>query len=553
MSDVEDLAGRLFRLTLERDPIEGSQLGFDWCEGLLPDLSSGAERRWTEQVRQMQRELDGIVPRPDDPFTVPLIRADLVALEGDLAAGWSDFTVDATFVGPSVQLLSVLPKAQLDTPERVENYLQRLAQVPVYLGQAVERLRSGTAQGRTATRCGIEATVRQIDAYLSTGRGSDPFVVEPTIAEALATGARARIADQVEAFARPALRDYQEALSTQFRPTARPDDLVGLGRLPGGPELYAAALRRHSSTDLTPDQVHAIGLAAIEALGQEVSRIGAEQLGTSSPRDVFTTVRERRDLRFDDPEEMVRHCRAAMDRAEERLSEVTSLLPDRPCRLEVMNEAESQTGTLGYYQPPGADDGPSGAFWLNTGDAPSRPRYEYEALTFHESVPGHHVEVSGAQQLTELPEFRRFGNIGAYSEGWALYTERLCDEMGLYGSELDRLGMLSFALWRACRLVVDTGIHHLGWGRAQAVTFLHENTGLSRGNVINEVDRYIAWPGQATGYYLGYEWIRRARAEAADRDGAAFDLRAFHDQFLGHGPMPLAVLAQVFDPGRPGG
>jgi uncharacterized protein (DUF885 family) len=213
-------------------------------------------------------------------------------------------------------------------------------------------------------------------------------------------------------------------------------------------------------------------------------------------------------------------------------------------RIEPYEEKDS---TIAYYRQPATDGSRPGTYYVNTYAPETRPRYEAEALAFHESVPGHHVQIAIAQELPGLPEFRRHLGVTAFVEGWALYTERLADEMGLYSSDVDRLGMLSFDAWRASRLVVDTGLHAKGWSRAQAIAFLRDNTALADNNVDNEVDRYIGWPGQALAYKLGQLEIQRLRADAQRRLGARFDVAAFHDALLANGAVSLKVLAGELD------
>jgi uncharacterized protein (DUF885 family) len=214
-----------------------------------------------------------------------------------------------------------------------------------------------------------------------------------------------------------------------------------------------------------------------------------------------------------------------------------------------MDPVEAADSVLGYYRPPAADGSRPGTHVVNTYRPQSRPRYEYEALAFHESVPGHHLQISVAQSRTDLPAFRRFTYVAAHGEGWALYTERLCDEMGLYSGELDRLGMVSFDAWRACRLVVDTGMHHYGWSRQQAIDFLRDNTALSESNIANEVDRYIAAPGQALAYMVGRLRLDALRDQSREALGSRFDLKEFHHRVLGHGPVPLDTLTEIVTEG----
>src|SRR6266700_2968955 len=250
-------------------------------------------------------------------------------------------------------------------------------------------------------------------------------------------------------------------------------------------------------------------------------------------------------LRFGTAEEILAAAGDALARAELALPEAFLAYDLVPCRVEEIDPVEAKDSVLGYYLPPSADGVRPGTFEVNTYAPATRTRFEYDALSFHESVPGHHLQFALAQRLRGIPEFRRFAYVTSYCEGWALYCERLADELGLYGGDLERLGMVSFDAWRACRLVVDTGMHALGWSRDRAVGFMRDNTALSESNIANEVDRYIAWPGQATAYMSGRLRIRSLRDQARDRLGAAFDLRAFHDAVLSSGPVPLDTLDEI--------
>jgi uncharacterized protein (DUF885 family) len=270
-------------------------------------------------------------------------------------------------------------------------------------------------------------------------------------------------------------------------------------------------------------------------------------LGTADMGQVLHRLRDDPALRFGSPEEILQSGRDALARAVAALPEIVGRIPRSPCVVDEMSPYEAKDAVLGYYQPPAADGSRPGVHWLNTSAPGTRTRYEYEALAFHESVPGHHLQFALAQELEELPRFRRFGYVTAFSEGWALYTERLADEIGLYSGDLERFGMLSFDSWRACRLVVDTGLHQFGWSRDQAIDYLLANSALTRTNIENEVDRYVADPGQALAYMVGRLELVRLRGLAQDRLGGRFDLRAFHDLVLGTGGVPLTVLAQVVD------
>jgi uncharacterized protein (DUF885 family) len=358
---------------------------------------------------------------------------------------------------------------------------------------------------------------------------------------------RQRAAEIVATVVRPALRRHRQALAEELLPVARDDDHVGVCHLAGGERGYAAAVRAHTTTDLTPEWIHQTGLELLEGLREELGELGGRVLGSEKVPEVLERLRTDLSLRFRTADEILAAARDALRRAEEAVPDAFRAYRIVPCVVEAMDPVEARDAVLGYYLPAAADGTRPGIYNVNTDAPPARPRFEYEALTFHESVPGHHLQLALAQQLSGIPEFRRNAYVTAYCEGWALYTERLCDELGLYSGDLDRFGMLSFDAWRACRLVVDTGMHHLGWSRDRAVAFMRDNTALSQSNIDNEIDRYIAWPGQATAYMVGRLRIRALRERARERLGRGFDLRAFHDTVLSSGPVPLDTLDELVD------
>jgi uncharacterized protein (DUF885 family) len=340
---------------------------------------------------------------------------------------------------------------------------------------------------------------------------------------------------------------YRTCLEREVLPHARSDDRCGLCHLPDGEAIYRNAARRHTTTGRDLDELHRLGRELVAGLAEEYRALGSRALGTSDLGEILGRLRGDPSLRFHTGAEILQSARDALERANAALPGWFGRIPAVPCRVDEMSPYEAKDAVLGYYQPPSDDGRRPGIHWLNTHAPQTRTRYEYEALSFHESVPGHHLQFALAQELRDLPRFRRLGYVTAFSEGWALYTERLADEMGLYSGDLARLGMLSFDSWRACRLVVDTGIHHLGWSRARAIDYLLANSALTPGNVENEVDRYIADPGQALAYMVGRIELERLRAHARQRLGGRFDVKAFHDAVLGTGGVPLSVLDQELD------
>jgi len=248
---------------------------------------------------------------------------------------------------------------------------------------------------------------------------------------------------------------------------------------------------------------------------------------------------------FSDSAEVEAKAREALAKANAAISKWFGRLPKAPCEVVRMGAHEEKHSTVAYYRPPAADGSRPGQYFVNTSAPETRPRYEAEALAFHESVPGHHLQIAIAQELEGIPEFRKNRGVTAFIEGWGLYSERLAHEMGLYSSDLDRIGILSYDSWRACRLVVDTGMHALGWSRKQAIDYMMQNTALAKNNIVNEVDRYITWPGQALAYKTGQLEMMRLRHQAQKKMKKSFDIRSFHDALLRNGALPLGALREI--------
>jgi uncharacterized protein (DUF885 family) len=548
--DLAELAERYFQVTMDASPFEATVYGVHGWDAEVPDLSEAAEAETDHRLADLQRRLAGIDGAPLDPkdrITLAMLGRGLADRRAELAARWPELTVSATQSGIQTAVLGLVPKVALATPARAADYTERCAKLGVCLDQAGDRLRAGLANGRTPPALGVRAAILQLDTYLAGPVADDPLLVPPPPPGIDAGGFRDRLAEIVAGSVRPAMARYRDLLAGQVLGRARPDDRCGLAHVPGGEAVYLAAVGRHTTTDRDPAELHRLGLDLVAGLTDEYRELGARVLGTADMEQIRHRLRDDPALRFGTAAGILASGRDALARATAALPAVVGRVPKAPCRVDEMSAYEAKDAVLGYYQPPAADGSHPSVHWLNTSAPETRTRYEYEALAFHESVPGHHVQFALAQELEELPRFRRFGYVTAFSEGWALYTERLADEIGLYSGDLERFGMLSFDSWRACRLVVDTGLHQFGWSRDQAIDYLLANSALTRTNIENEVDRYVADPGQALAYMVGRLELVRLRGLAQDRLGGRFDLRAFHDLVLGTGGVPLTVLAQVVD------
>lgn len=354
----------------------------------------------------------------------------------------------------------------------------------------------------------------------------------------LAATFRKVVADEI----RPALDRYRRLLVEQIIPNARDAEHVGLVHLPQGRECYQAQVRYYTGLSLPPQSLHELGLEKIAEINAEMRALGEELFGTDDLAKITDRLRTDQALYFDTEEAIVAVAEEAVARARAAIPSMFGVLPKSKVVVVPIPDYEAPYTTIAYYRQPHADGSKPGEYYINTYKPEVRPRYEMEVLAYHEAIPGHHLQIAIGQERSELPAFRRHTGNTAFVEGWALYTERLADEHDLYSGKLDRMGMLSYDAWRASRLVVDTGIHHLGWTRGQAEEFMAEHTALTRDNIANEVDRYITWPGQALAYKVGQLTILELRETAKKQLGDAFDLRGFHDAVLTHGAVSLPVL-----------
>ncbi|HET6953474.1 MAG TPA: DUF885 domain-containing protein, partial [Acidimicrobiales bacterium] len=388
-------------------------------------------------------------------------------------------------------------------------------------------------------------SINQVEGYLASPLDADPFVhlTGPEGWDGLDAW-RAELATIVAGELRPAFARYRDVLRDELAPAARPDDRPGLVHLDGGAELYQGLIELHTGLPLTPDELHAIGMDQVTGtLPAEYAEVGARQFGTADVAEIFARLVDDPALRYRDGDEILAHARACLDAALAAMGDWFGLLPKAPCELTPVPDYLAPDVPAAYYTPPAPDGSRPGEYHVNLHDPTARGRAETASIAFHEAVPGHHLQLAIATERTELPAFRRLSwGHTAFVEGWALYTERLADEMGLYDSDLDRLGMLASDSWRACRLVVDTGLHALGWTRQQAIDFMVAHAPVNRDEVVVEVDRYIGMPGQALAYKVGQREVLRLRDEARATLGAGFDITGFHDAVLGGGTISLRVL-----------
>ncbi|MCE6993643.1 DUF885 domain-containing protein [Saccharothrix sp. S26] len=535
MTTARELADEMLTVIFDADPVTATLRGVPGWDDRLPDVSAEGARRLRDRAADIARRA-GV--EGDDPATRAVVEHEGWSLVHHLDANLVEHTHSDGLAGPVVVLLATLPLIRPADDRACRAYLTRLASLPDYLDALTRRQRDSD---RRPLRHLVEAAIARIDRHLA--EDDDPLRVPlngTPFAEACA-----RVVHET---ARPALARYRDFLRAEVVGRGRGEDRPGLCWLPDGDLVYADLVRVYTTTGHTPEELHRIGLGLIEELDREYEEIGGRVFG---PAATAAGVRARLladpGLRWSSAEEMVSVAVATIARAEEVAEDWFGTVPRARCAVEAVPAAEAPNAPLAYYIEPALDGSRPGTYFVNTHRAEERDRFPAEATAFHEGVPGHHFQVARAQQSADLPLLRRFASIEAYLEGWALYTERLADEMGLYSDDVARLGMLAADSLRAARLVVDTGLHAMRWTRQQAVDYLRANAVMPDVDIFAEVDRYIEVPAQALAYMVGRLEIQRLRGEAERRLGDRFDIKAFHDLVLGGGPLPMAVLADVVD------
>jgi uncharacterized protein (DUF885 family) len=544
-------------------PSSATLLGDHRFDDRIEDHSAEAEDGLRASWSDLVRRADGLAAADggggggdglsaEDRVTLSLLRNELATGVAGLELRLAELRSDQ-MDGVHAEYLTAAPELNAPTPESARALVDRHRQVGRALDQAVERFRAGLAAGRTPARLVIERSIRQLDGYLATDLSDDPYVTfdgppvgDPGWDAAAEEAWRDDLAAAARDHVRPGYQRYRDALQEELLPAARPDDRCGVSWLgDDGAEIYRTLIRQHTTLDdLGADEIHDIGLAEVERLRDEYATVGERLFGTTDVDDVFRRLRDDPALRYATGDEVMADARTLVDAATARMGDWFGRLPQEPCTIEAVPDFLAPDAPSAYYWPPAADGSRPGAYYVNQHEPSDRTRYEMAATAFHEAIPGHHLQLTIANELDHLPRFQRlsWGNT-AFVEGWALYTERLADEMGLYRDDMDRIGMLAADSWRSCRLVVDTGLHARGWSRQRAVDYMVANAPVGLEEIAVEVDRYVAIPGQALGYKVGQLEIQRLRAAAEARGG--FDIKAFHDRALGSGSVSLPVLREL--------
>lgn len=538
-SPVRSLADTLVTRLLEAEPFSGSALGLREYDALVPDPSEQAEQALDRDLAVIAEQAEALsASTPADRITLGCVRSTCERQRLALAGRACEYVVSAMpYFGPPSFYAQAARTALVDA-QAAADFLTRLRGGADWIDGVADRLRSGRDKSRFPVASLLDDAVAWAERTLAQ-RVPTAFT-PPTPNGWDASAWRADVEEVVTTQIQPALQRWHDLL-VELRPLARGDDAAGLGALPGGEDAYRNAITVHTTLADTPHQLHRVGLDEVERLEARAVELGAA-LGLDDLAAVRAAVRA-------SSSELSAHqaldaARAAVARAEARAAEIMPAPLPAPCAVEPMPETVAEAGAAPHYTRPKRDGSRPGTFWFNTLRATAGTGWDLEAVAFHEAVPGHHSQLARAAVLPDLPLLQQL-SVTVHSEGWGLYAERLAGEFGLYSDTRAELGAVYVEMHRAARLVVDTGLHALGWSRQQARDYLLEHVALPETFLTDEIDRYIAWPGQALAYQSGLREIVRLRAEAESALGEAFDLPAFNGMLIDSGSVPMSVLAEM--------
>ncbi|MBI4387043.1 MAG: DUF885 domain-containing protein, partial [Elusimicrobia bacterium] len=442
---------------------------------------------------------------------------------------------------------SVIETAQpMKTRADAEAYIARLQAMPRYFQNHVDSLRQGLREGRAAVQIAVERAMRQLEELTKTSPEQTPYAnVIKKLPEDLRARYEPRILEAVRSSVYPAHESYLKFLKEEYSAKARGDDKPGLFYVAGSSGAYSYLIRLHTTLDKAPAELYKAGMDELASIHAEMGKIAKRRGHTGDLKSFFEKMRKDPDNFFKTRQDVLETTQRLVAKTQEKLPQYFGRLPKTPLIVKAIEGYKEKHAIAAYYYPPPDDLSRPGVYYVNTYQPETRPRFSMAALAVHEGLPGHHLQIALALEKRDLPAFRRNGGFNSFVEGWALYSERLAEEMGLYPDDLSRLGMLSFQAWRACRLVVDTGLHARGWARWRTIDFMKQNTPMSEEEIIAEVDRYIVIPGQALAYKVGQREILALRRESRALLKQKFDLRAFHDRVLENGALPLTTLRRI--------
>jgi len=545
---AEDFAALLdeaWEWQLKENPMMASGLGDRRYNDQWTDSSIQGIKRRQDETREFLRRvyaIDRNALSEDDQLNYELFRRSLQD-RVDL------FKFDSHLIpfyqrGGVQNLDSNTSRLRFVTVKDYEDWIARLDQIDVELAEG------GRKAGMMSPKILMERIPNQIAPQLVDDPEESPFYkvfteMPDTISDEDQARLRAQARSVIDETVLPAYRELNEYFVDTYLPNSR--DTIGLSELPNGNEWYELRARQFTTTQMTPDEIHRIGLDEVARIRGEMQKIIDSLDFGGSFQDFLVFLRTDPQFYYDTPDELYQAYLATSKRIDPELVNLFGTLPRMPYGVKPIPDSIAPDTTTAYYSRPAADGSRAGTYWVNLYKPEVRPKYEIEVLSVHEAMPGHHLQIALQQELGDMPNFRRFMGFTAFVEGWGLYSESLGPDLGLYKDPYSQFGALTYEMWRAVRLVVDTGMHYKGWTRQQSIDFFKDNAAKTELDIVNEIDRYIGWPGQALAYKIGQLKIKQIRGRAETALGDDFDVRAFHDELLGAGALPLDLLEQRMD------
>lgn len=535
--------------TLREQPTFASYQGDSRYNDRWPDLTLAAHDRRQEHKLAVLRQLETIditKLSAADKLNYRLFRHQLENQLAEFPYRWHLVPLDQRDGLQTEYTLgdSLILKRTKD----YEDWIARLRKFGEYTDQTIELMRAGIKAKIVQPRIVMRRVPAQIRKQIVADPATSPFYnplkkFPPAITAEEQKKLQKEALDAIKESVIPAYERFLKFFEDEYLPACF--DEVGAWQLPQGKEFYALRARIFTTTKLTPEEIHNLGLSEVARIRKEMEEVQKQVKFEGTLAQFLDHLRQDKSQYYDTPEELLSGYLSLCKRIDPHLTKLFKTLPRIPYGLEPIPQQIAPDTTTAYYRPPSADGRRAGTYFVNLYRPETRPKYEMEALSLHEAVPGHHLQLALATELENVPDFRRFGGFTAYIEGWALYAERLGPELGCYQDPYSRMGQLTYEMWRAVRLVVDTGMHDQKWTRERAIQFFRDNTAKTEQDIVNEIDRYIAWPGQALAYKIGELKIRELRARAEKQLGDKFDVREFHDVILRNGAVPLSVLEEI--------
>ncbi len=549
---LHKILDQVIQVQSELSPQTATYLGDQTQAGKLDDVSAEFHAQQNKQLQPLLAQLGKIKKHKlsfQDQISLQMQQGFLQEIIAD--NNFKEYQIPITAEGSfHVNLATMHRYASFQKADDFENHLSRMRQVPATMQQHMDNMQAGLARGFTQPQVIIQHYPEFIQTYIKDQAEEStfyqPFLQRPQHIDAAAFADFQQQAKQIITQSiNPSYRKFKVFMEQHYLPGARTS--IAAYDLPDGKAYYQQQIKEYTTLDLSAEEIHQIGWREVKRIRQEMEQIIADLKFEGSFADFLHFLRTDPQFYAKSPDQLLMVARDIAKRMDGKLPELFTKLPRQPYAVNPVPAGIAPNYTTGRYVSAPLDSTRPGQYWVNTYALDKRPLYNLEALTFHEAVPGHHLQGALTKELTMLPKFRQNAYISAFGEGWGLYTEKLAKEVGFYQDHYADFGRLTYEMWRAMRLVVDTGMHAMGMSRAEAIKLMEDNTALSKHNVRTEIDRYIAWPAQALSYKLGEIKIWQLREQAEQALGADFDIRTFHDALLGSGSVPLNVLEQIVE------